>query len=259
MEKLMYKMSKLTIVAVITATTLAYAVDQAVSQPPDTLRRMYLCIDQKKPQTKLVYGYINGQKTECMPESQLLALFDKPLLDSLRTLQENANRTVQPAVADSDIVEAIRHGKKDIAGVDLSERDLMGIDCTGANLKGGRLGSADLRNAVFRSANCENADFTAAYMKKANLSNANLKGAQFKNAYLAGANLTGAQGLSAASFKDVRTLCNAKLDPPLLAMIKEEYPEKLQTPKKCWEDNSWAPGVDCDEGKQNYPINVGNN
>jgi hypothetical protein len=216
---------------------------------------MYLCVDStkapRKGEEKLVYGYINGQKTACMPEFDFLALYNRQNFDSSRAVADSA---MLAQSGRNDILNLIRKGKRDLAGVDLKAYDLMKVDLSGANLKGANLQSADMRQAVLHLADCSGADFTSAFLKKADFSKATLTGAKLKGAYLMGANLIGVKGLTVADLKDVKTLYEAKLDTTLKAAVEEEYPEKLEKPKKCWENNSWAGDRECDEEKNAYPM-----
>jgi hypothetical protein len=237
----------------------AWASDSTSLETSESIPAMFLCADDAiKAEEKLVYGFIDGKKTECMREYEFLAMAGKKTLDSLRIRQGLDSPQPRPIAEDSDLVTAIQRGKKNLAGANLSERDCMGIDFTGANLQGASLKSADLRSAIFRSANCAGVDFTAAYLKKANFSNANLTGVILKGAYLQGANLSHVSGLKAGDLKQVKTLYGVKMDDWLTEAVKQEIPEKLEKPKKCWEGNSWAPNLDCGDDRKDYPISIGN-
>jgi hypothetical protein len=214
--------------------------------------QMLLCVDtvtETGAGGKTVYGYIDGKKTECMPEYEFLELYNRRRFEKDSAGRAEAEKTAREATDkdDGDIVKAILRGKKDLEGADLKEQDLMGLDFEGADLRNANLESADLRNANLEGANLEGASLKAAYLRKANLQGVRLAGADLRGAYLASADLTGLSGIAVEDLEKVTTLYQAKLDSALLAEVKEEMPKKLEKPKKCWEQNRWIGKVECED------------
>ena len=55
--------------------------------------------------------------------------------------------------------------------------------------------------------------------------------ANLQRAILLGANLWGVHGLTIEQLSKVKSLYDAKLDPVLMAQVKEKYPHLLEGPK----------------------------
>ena len=66
---------------------------------------------------------------------------------------------------------------------------------------------------------------------EANLQRAILVGANLRGGNLEGANLWGVHGLTIEQLSKVKSLYDAKLDPVLMAQVKEKYPHLLEGPK----------------------------
>jgi uncharacterized protein YjbI with pentapeptide repeats len=90
--------------------------------------------------------------------------------------------------------------------VDLAEANLREADLGGARLEGANLAGADLRGA---------------YLARADLRGANPWGA----------NLEGAKTLMVEQLATVKTLYDARLDPPLGEQIQRQYPHLLEKPQ----------------------------
>jgi hypothetical protein len=212
--------------------------------------KMYLCSDtvsQPKSKDKLVYGYINDKKTECMSEYEFLALyskaqFEKDSIARKKKEKEAIQAAKQKATrgTEDEIVLKIRKGKKDLDGADLMEADLSGVDLRGASLK-----SADLRRANLSKANLSGADLQAAFLRRADVRKADLTNANLRGAYFSEADLRGAKGLTLEKLKECKSFYKAKLDDEVRAVVKAELPEKLKEPEKCWENNAWSDNDDC--------------
>lgn len=65
---------------------------------------------------------------------------------------------------------------------------------------------------------------------EANLQRAILVGANLRGGNLEGANLWGVHGLTIEQLSKVKSLYDAKLDPVLMAQVKEKYPYLLEEP-----------------------------
>jgi uncharacterized protein YjbI with pentapeptide repeats len=216
--------------------------------------KMFLCADSataKKDAPKMVYGYINGQKTQCMSEYDFLALWGKSLLETdsvalqIREKEANARKSDLKSASLSDsVAEQIRKGRKDLDGL-----DLMGIDLSSADLQKASFVSADLRRAKLTGADLREANFEAAFLKRVDLRGARFNSTNLKSAYLAEADLRKAKGLSIESLKTVYTLYKAKMDDRLALEVKDALPEKLKEPSKCWENNKWSDNDDCSAEK----------
>ena len=209
---------------------------------------MYLCTETGLKITdgrKMVYGYINGEKTDCMPEYEFIELYRKSITPKVKNLD---------SISNSEAINLIQKGYKNLSGANFHSFDFMGVILANLNLEKADFKSADLRNTSFENANCKGADFSHAFMRKSNLKNANLANAKFDGAYLPFADFTGAKGLVYKMFEHAKSLYNIKIDEPLLKELKQLYPELFKKPKKCWENNVWAKDVDCDESKDKYPI-----
>lgn len=207
---------------------------------------MYLCLDSMmhefkvkgKTPPKLVYGYINGKKTECMCEQNLLALYNDSLLPGINTTKEpdclkKAEKTGNDLSKGAKPKKSAFFGK-DLAGKDLKGEDLKGVDFSGADLSNAILESTDLRNANLSGANLSGACLENAFLKNANLKNADLSNARLKGAYFHNADLSDAKGLSLEQIRVTATVYNAVFDSDLIALIKEYCPNKLKDPGWQW-------------------------
>jgi uncharacterized protein YjbI with pentapeptide repeats len=219
--------------------------------------KMYLCSDSAsagKSGPKLVYGYINGGKTECMTEYEFLALYNQARFDGDSAAQTEKRALVERQAAargarGDSLADQIRKGRKD-----LDAADMMDISLEKADLRGASMVSADLRRAKMAGCDLRNANLKTAFLRRADLRGANLGGADLSGAYFNEADLRGAKGLTADALSKAATLYKAKLDNPLLAEIRDAAPEKLKEPSKCWENNSWSDNDDCNpEGALKKP------
>ncbi|MBD3392901.1 MAG: hypothetical protein GF418_12415 [Chitinivibrionales bacterium] len=210
--------------------------------------KMYLCADTTSPDTakeKLVYGYIDGKKTECMSEYEFLALYGTAQFDKDSVARDRARKKAMAeakvAAPVDDAVARIKSGDKDFEAADLMGADLSKLDLSGAVLK-----SADLRNANLSGADLSGADLTAAFCRKTNLKGADLSGANLTGTYLSEADLRGAKGLTVDRLKEAKTFYRARLDAEVEAVVQSEMPRKLKEPDKCWENNQWSDNDDCE-------------
>jgi hypothetical protein len=204
--------------------------------------RLYLCTaDSAGPSEgrKLVYSYIDGDKTDCMPEQALMELIGRRRFerqrDSLRAERKKA---------DDYYIEAIKHGERSLQNADLRMADLMGARLEGADLRNADLSNADLRDADLSRADLRGADLRIAYCKDADFSGARMDSIDCTGAYFNGADLRGATGLSVEMLAAARTLHEARLDSTLLVKLREEAPEKRDKPAEGWMLNQWAPPAD---------------
>lgn len=208
---------------------------------------MYLCLDsmmQKykqdgKSPPKLVYGYINGKKTECMSEYELRARFSEVELKERKSTEIDSQQLLETSgkrrsVKDLKIEDAVFRGKKDLAGADLRGYDLNGVDLSGADLNNANLESADLRNANLSKANLRGTSLEFAFLKNANLKNADLSNAHLRGAYFQNADLSGVEGLTLEHIQAVTTVCNAVFDSDMMELIKEYCPGKMKDPGWQW-------------------------
>lgn len=215
--------------------------------------QMFLCVDSMsslkntstpKQSQKLVYGYINGKKTPCMPEYELRKKFQEENLKKARkSVEEEKKKTLQR--------NSVYRGEKNLEGADLSGLDLQNLNLSGANLKGAILNSADLRGVNFENADLEDASLENSYCKNANFTGANLTGANLKGAFLHYANLKGAKGLTIEALATSASLYKAILEDSLLEIIKANYPQKL----KKTESGGWCQ-VKGEEEKENIPFSL---
>lgn len=232
---------------------------------------MYLCLDsmmQKykrdgKSPPKLVYGYINGKKTECMCEYDLRAKFSEVELKERKSTEIDSQQLLESSgkrrsVKDLSIEEGVFRGKKDLAGADLRGYDLNGVDLSGVDLSGAdltnaNLESADLRNANLSNANLKGTSLEYAFLKNANLKNADLSNAQLRGAYFQNANLTGVEGLTMEHIQAVTTVCNAVFDSDMMELIKEYCPGKMKDTGWGWRaaaNESGSAVADSKRGKR---------
>jgi hypothetical protein len=209
---------------------------------------MYLCADTElkiKGGRKMVYGYINGEKTDCMPEYEFIELYRKSTTRKVKNLD---------SISNSEAIGLIQKGNINLSGANFQSFDFMGVRFANLTLEKADFESADLRNTSFENANCKGANFSHAFMRKSNLKNANLANSTFDGAYLPYADFTGAKGLTYKMFENAKSLYNVKFDETFLKELKQLYPQLFRKPKKCWENNTWAKDVDCDETKDKYKI-----
>ncbi|MBN1271214.1 MAG: pentapeptide repeat-containing protein [Candidatus Aminicenantes bacterium] len=124
----------------------------------------------------------------------------------------------------------------DFMGAELFAANLVGAHLSGARLKGACLAVTNLAGTVFWRADLEGVDLGSAHLVGADLFEANLGRVNFDRANLdrvnlEGANLTGAKNLTLNQLSKVETLYKAKLDPELLAEVKQKYPHLLENHK----------------------------
>lgn len=216
---------------------------------------MFLCLDsmmQKyrqdgKSPPKLVYGYINGKKTECMSEYELRARFSEVQLKERKSTEVDSQQLLENSgkrrsVKDQKIEDGVFRGKKDLAGADLRGYDLNGVDLSGADLTNANLESADLRNANLSNANLSGTSLEFAFLKNANLKNADLSNARFRGAYFQNADLRGVEGLTLEHIQAVTTVCNAVFDSDMMELIKEYCPGKMKDPGWQWKSTTSESG-----------------
>jgi len=215
------------------------------AQKPEVL----LCVEKDSGYVagkKLVYGYIYGVKTECMPENEFLDLYAKKTAEIEKAIRLDT-------ISNADAILLIQNGEKNLAGAKFKGFDFMDISFKGINCKGADFEGADLRNTSFQNANCTKTNFAKAFLKKADFKGTTLKEANFAGAFLAEVEFTGAKGLKPDMFKSAVTLYNAAFDAKLETKIKNLYPDLFKKPKKCWETNTWlGDSTDCDENNKNY-------
>ena len=207
---------------------------------------MYLCIDSMKQKfdktgvtpPKLVYGYIDGQKTECMSEHELRAEFSRHSFQKSRASEPDSQQLLDQKglrrEVSSGILRKSIKEKKNLAESDLRGYDLKGVDLSRADLRKANLESADLRSAKLEGADLSGANLQFAYLKHAKLKNAKFTDANLKGAYFQGADLRGAIGLDLEKLREVTTLHNAILDSVLMDQVKEYCPAKLKDPGWQW-------------------------
>ena len=80
-------------------------------------------------------------------------------------------------------------------------------------------------------ANFQRAILVGANLRGANLERVNLQAVNLWRANIEGANLWGIHGLTIEQLSKVKSLYDAKLDPVLMAQVKEKYPHLLEGPK----------------------------
>jgi hypothetical protein len=166
---------------------------------------------------KLVYGYIDGKRTSCMSERELLALY---------SLQE----LPPPDTTGKRYVRANLKGY-DLAGANFSDQDLTASILDGADLR-----QANLANAVL-----ERASLKAAYLRRANLKGADLTDARIDGAYLNGADLTDAKGVTLQMLRTAYNCYKLKADSSLLRELADCCPALMRDPGSRWDTNQWKP------------------
>ncbi len=204
-------------------------------KPKDSV---FLCTEMPVDslQRRMVYGYIDGEKTDCMTENRLLSLLSEKVF---RHKQDSI--LAEKKKSHDYYLQEIARGEKDLRGAplrmtDLMEAKLKDIDFTGADLSSADLREADLSGAVLR-----NADLTAAFCKNAVFSGADLSGVILDGTYLNGADLTDVKGLTYESLSLARTIYDAKISDSMLEVVKQNAPHLLEKPKEGWIKNTWAP------------------
>ena len=196
---------------------------------------IFLCIDSMmvikrstgKDPVKLVYGYINGQKTPCMSEHEL-----RVTLSRAQFVKDSSGIEAEQQKTFSR--NAIFRGEKNLSGADLRGMDLQGIDLSGADLQNTQLESVDLRNANLSGSNLTGANMRDAYCKNVNFSNAEFTGADFQGAFFQNADMRNAKGLSIELLCKTATLYQALLDEEMLRELEANYGAKLEKPRGGW-------------------------
>lgn len=233
---------------IITSVLFIYSIF-AFNDSTEQYLPMYLCLDsmmqdfQKdgKSPAKLVYGYINGKKTECMSEYELRARYSDAQFKRQKTVEVDSQKLLErsgkrkKSTKSLKVKDAVFLGKKDLAGVDLRGCDLKGVDLSGADLANASLESADLRGANLSNANLSGASLESAYLKNANLKNADLTNVRLKGAYLQHSDLSGVQGLTLEHIRVVTSVHSATFDSEIMEMIKENCPGKMKDPGWQWQ------------------------
>jgi len=221
----------------------------AFSDSTDQKQPIYLCLDSMiqnskqdgKAPAKLVYGYINGKKTECMSEYELRARYSEAQFKKQKTAEVDSQQLLEKSgkrrknVKSLKIRDVVFMGKKDLAGVNLRGCDLKGVDLSNADLTNANLESADLRGANLSNANLRGASLEHAFLKNANLKNANLTDARLKGTYLQHADLSGVEGLTLEHIRVVTSVYLATFDPEMMEMIKENCSGKMKDPGWQWQ------------------------
>jgi hypothetical protein len=230
-------------ITLLALTALNLAATPSKKSGPD----IFLCIDSLKSarpgQGFLVYSYINGEKTACMPKHELLELLAKPQnpLRSDSVVAAHAAATeIKQKMRIVDSCKALYQSSREYRGANLRMRDMKGAKLYGADMSGADLESADLRDADLRYADLSGANLTAAYLKGADLRSANLSGARLAGAYLNAADLRGIRNLDIDAVKAVRTLYEAEIDTAVREEIEFCCPDKLRQASWYWHDNQWA-------------------
>jgi hypothetical protein len=176
-------------------------------------------------QQKMVFGHINGQRTECMSESEFHARFHcsakipRPPAASMRVAPP-AKLSYQAA--------------KNFSGSDFRDSDLFNMDFQFADCSNSDFSGADMRNAKLQGADCQGANFEGAFLKNANLYNADLSDANLKNAYFVSSDLRGVKGLTIEKIRLTATIYNCKLDAALKNQINMYCPSKYRDVSQNW-------------------------
>jgi hypothetical protein len=218
---------------------LAFAEEESDSVPAEG--SILLCTDTiGEENTKLVYTYLDGERTACMPEMELRTVLGERAFDEDSSFQ----RAQSDEVMGFDILAAIQKGDRDFEGADLRRRDLMDVDLVGANLRGARLAMADLRGADLSGADLRGADLRGAFLMRTNLAGARLDGAELTRAFMMKADLTGARGITMDMVRTVKSLHEATMDEVLLDEIKSRCPKALEEPKDAWKPMDERPTIE---------------
>lgn len=133
----------------------------------------------------------------------------------------------------AELIEQIKKGKKDLAGVNLAFANLQGLDLQGANLQGANLEGAYLWDLDLRWTNLSYAILTRAHLNHADLQQAILTfafvdGAFFADADLKGADLEGIIGLADFSRADFQ-----------MTRIDSKHRERLEPVVRNGESAHW--------------------
>lgn len=219
----------------------------AMAKTDSSEPEMFLCVDsmihlQKNTGStpvKLVYGYINGKKTECMTEYEFREKYSKKVFEQTQASQPDSQKLLEQRyrkhkTTDMSPIEAASKGIKDLAELDFHSSDLAGLNLAGADLHNANLNWADLRNCDLRNANLQGAKLEAAYLKNADLRGANLTNADIRGAFFHLANMTGVIGLEMGNLSMVQTLYKTVLDSELLIELQEKMPSKFRDPGWNW-------------------------
>ncbi|MBD3422171.1 MAG: hypothetical protein GF398_18825 [Chitinivibrionales bacterium] len=192
--------------------------------------KLFLCLDSATVagKQKLVYAYVDGQKTECMPENELLTMINKA-----RHAEEQAAQREALGLASSPDATKHSHGKN-LIQADLRGHDFKDADLSSADLRGALLARADLRKANCQGANFTGADLRNTYFKHANLQAANLTQASLGGAWFVSSDLRGAHGLTLEQVKYVQTFYQSRMDSTFLRSLQSRYPDKLKKPRGAW-------------------------
>jgi uncharacterized protein YjbI with pentapeptide repeats len=125
--------------------------------------------------------------------------------------------------------------KTDLRGADLWEAHLEEAFLMEAHLEGAQLSSAHLEWALFLEAHLEGAELSFAHLDGAQLADAHLEGASLSLAFLGAdfcaADLRGVRGLTVRQLATVHTLYEARLDPSIKKLIRQQYPHLLEEPQ----------------------------
>jgi len=203
---------------------------------------MFLCLDDSivnppdgSPPKKLVYGYVDGQRTSCMPEYELLALLSKRHFEQNKQQRNEALGIGKNAAPSGNGAMG-----KNLAFADLSGSDLSNVDLSNADLRGADMSGADMRGCNLSGANLTGARLCGAYLRKANFKGADITKADFTGAYCNEANMYQVQGLTMEILGAIYNLHNAKLDYEWMEQVKEYFKRKLKDPGWRWETNAWT-------------------
>lgn len=208
---------------------------------------VFLCVQEDSKDTKsikLVYGYILGIKTECMPEKEFLAMYYKKTAEFEKAVSLDT-------ISNSNAIKLIQNGEKNIAGANFAGYDFMNISFREVDLSNVNFNSADLRKTNFQNANCTQTDFSNSFLKGANFNKTDVTAANFNGAYLVSTDFVNAKGLNTKMFESAKSLYRAKFDKKFLEKMKKINPKLFEKPKKCWETNMYiSDSTDCDENKK---------
>lgn len=224
---------------ILLGASIAFAGSQSDSLPEEGT--VLLCTDTVgEDGTKLVYAYLDGERTDCMPEMALRTMLGEREFDRDTAFQ----RAQSDEVMGFDILAAIQKGERDFVGADLRRRDLMDVDLAGADLREAKLALADLRGADLSGADLRGADLRGAFLMRTNLSGARLDGAKLTRAFMMKADLTGARGITMEMVRTVKSLHKATMDEVLLDEITSRCPKALDKPKDAWKPMEGRPTIE---------------
>jgi len=231
----------------IVATISLSASGQTTAQGPEICICTQPDAIDKATNQILVYTYINGKKTECMPKPKLIALY---YAETGTTKGDPETQRKIRAVDSSKAANSVLTSKN-LQGTNLKTKDMKGVDLSDANLQDADLESADLRGANLRNADLRKANLRYAYLKGADLRGANVTGASLEGAYLNDADMRGILGFSIDNVRAVRTLYEAKLDTTFREEIAYCCGDKLKQASWYWHNNEWADWRAEKGGKKN--------